>query len=199
MSIILQLSLYICRYIAYGRLTASCDISSDHSSRLFIGVITRQVIARDLSSHGEPFFISWFCSQWVTQNPLHSAIWFVSFLTHRSMQSVFSEMALKLIRIRQYQCYVIDNNNWNVIENNNNRGSCVTNEPQRHLRTISWWTSTAGFPLVSVTTTVIWHLFFKGQWALTSKHRQREPRSPGTGSQHWWYYLHSWPGPLSSF
>ena len=31
--------------------------------------------------------------------------------------------------------------------NDNDRGHYVTNEPQRHLRTIPWWISTAGSPL----------------------------------------------------
>ena len=43
----------------------------------------------------------------------------------------------------------IDNNNCYVIDNNNDRGPCMTNEPQRHLRTIQWWTRTAGSPLTS--------------------------------------------------
>ena len=66
--------------------------------------------------------------------------WFVGLITRRSLQSVFSQTTMRLIRHRQYQCYVIDNNNKYVIDNKNDRGRCVTNESQRHLRTISRWT-----------------------------------------------------------
>ena len=35
------------------------------------------------------------------------------------------------------------------MDNNNDRGRCVTNEPQRYLQTIPWWTSTGGSTLVT--------------------------------------------------
>ena len=87
------------------------------------------------------------CNRWGTRNPLHGDTWFVGFITHRSVQSVFSRTDLKLIRHRQWQCYVIDNNKRYIIDKKNDRGRCITNKPQRHLRTIPWWTNTAGFPL----------------------------------------------------
>ena len=40
-------------------------------------------------------------SEWGTQNPLDGDTWFVGFITHRSVQSVFSQKALKLLRHRQ--------------------------------------------------------------------------------------------------
>ena len=39
--------------------------------------------------------------QWGTRNPIDGDTWFVSFITHRSVQSVFSRTDLKLIRQKQ--------------------------------------------------------------------------------------------------